>query len=37
MSPRPEHFAKRSAFLIYVGRIREFTRVDWAVYIRGSG
>lgn len=33
MSPRPDHFSQRNAFLVYVGRIREFTRVDWAVYI----
>ena len=37
MSPRPDHFPKRSAFLVYVGRIREFTRVDWAVYIAWIG
>lgn len=28
---------KRSAFLIYVGRIREFTRVDWVVYLAWVG
>jgi hypothetical protein len=37
MSPRPEHFANRNAFLVYVGRIREFTRVDWVVYVAWIG
>lgn len=37
MSPRPEHFERRSALRIYVGRIREFTRVDWLVYLGWVG
>ena len=37
MSPRPDHFHRRSALAIYVGRIREFTRIDWLVYLGWVG
>lgn len=38
MSPRPDHFQRRrSALATYVGRIREFDRTDWIVYIAWVG
>lgn len=38
MSPRPDHFRRRrSALAIYVGRIREFDRTDWLVYLGWVG
>lgn len=37
MSPRPDHFDRRNALAVYVGRIREFTRIDWMVYIAWVG
>ena len=37
MSPRPDHFDRRNALAVYVGRIREFTRIAWMVYIAWVG
>ena len=40
MSPRPDDIffgPQRSAFVTYVGRIGEFTRIDWLVYIGWVG
>lgn len=37
MSPPSDGALRRSAFAIYVGRIREFDRVDWLVYVGWVG